>query len=270
MDECVNDEMLDDGAGIEFVEGAKPVIELLDFPYKAEELLATVVRGYGQVYNTHITLTEVHHNLDELQKTKLKTPLSFLNSVWLIKNVTRAWANQMVRYRVGTSFVQESLRFSVAERTRVLLPQGLTPAAEAEYRAGARAAVGAYRRAMMLGGEVQDARGLLPLNTLTSLFASINLQTLAHIYEQRHCCQAQAEEWTPMVEAMKEMIGEESAVVASFLEAPWENPNCVTCGFGAAFDRPCKMKHLFDRNLIAMANKNLTGLVLVGTPPEGE
>lgn len=249
----MDDTMLDEAAGVEFVKGAQPEVTLMDFPYEADVVLATVVRGYGQVYDTEISAEEIVQYLSELEKTKLKTPLRFLNTVWLIKNVTRAWCNQLTRYSLGTGFVQESLRFSVHGCVQVLIPSSLTPAAEAEYRVGVRAAVGAYKRAMMLGGAVQDARGLLPLNTLTSIFVTVNMQSLCHIYEQRQCCQAQTEEWTPVLNTMKTLVTEESETVGSFMEGSWENPNCVTCGFKANFDRPCHRQELFDKNLVRLA-----------------
>src|SRR5262245_56927824 len=134
-DACMDEKMIDDTAGIEFVEGSYPDVQLLSITEDAETVLATVVRGYSGDYRSTIQKDEVEHWLSDLDATALQTPVDFIHTTWLIRNVTRAWANQLVRYRVGTSFVQESLRFSRHEKVQVLLPGALVgKPAEADYR----------------------------------------------------------------------------------------------------------------------------------------
>jgi hypothetical protein len=255
-DGCTDGSDLDAEAGVEFVSGARPNIRLLSWQRDADWTLATVTRGYSGVYSTEIEEKEVIGNLLDLGKTKLKTPLAFINTVWLFKDVTRAFCNQLERYRVGTAFVQESLRFAKHQQVRVLVPADLGVENVVRYRRGVRAAVSAYHRAVEAGAAVQDARGMLPLNTLTSIFVSMNMQTLAHVYAQRMCCQAQQEEWTPVVKGMKECLEVAAPFCASFLQAPWEDDTCVDCGFKASFDRPCERQSLFEVNLVQMASRS--------------
>ena len=259
IDACVSEEMLDEAAGIQFIPGGRPIVNFVAVTGAPRRTLGLVTRGYAGKYDTAISLLETREVLDDLAKTKLQTPLSFIATVWLLSDVTRAFCNQLVRYRVGTSFVQESLRFSVHERVRVLLPQKLIgTAGEAPYKEGARAAVRNYKLAMEAGGETQDARGLLPLNTLTSIFFNCNLQTLSSIYTQRMCCQAQSEEWTPVMQSMKHQLDMESKELAAFLKAPWEG-GAVDCGFGASFDRPCTNDEKFGANLDALISRRVLG-----------
>lgn len=62
--------------------------------------------------------------LEQLQKTKIKAPLEFVQFHFLIEGVTRGFTHQMVRQRTAT-FVQESTRFAVKEDVPVGLPPSL-------------------------------------------------------------------------------------------------------------------------------------------------
>lgn len=225
-------------------------VQLLDLSYDAAKVVALATRGYGGTYTPQISRDEIDHNLEELRKTKLKTPLRFANSVWLLNNVTRSFTHQMVRYDIGTAFVQESLRFAVHERVRVLVPRRALERPEhlRHYAIGAAEAVTNYHRMLQDGAPAEDARGLLPSNVLTSIFCSLNLSTVAHIYEQRMCCQAQAEEWITVATEFKRQLEAQQPELAGFITAPWECGQ-VNCGFNAKFDRPCAYADKFKRNL---------------------
>lgn len=265
-DICIPEEEFDEAAGVKFVLGASPDVQLLAMTENPRKTLAAVVRGYTGVHSPIISIEEQMTMIRELAATKLQTPLAFVNMVWLFHDMTRAWCNQLERYRVATSFVQQTLRFNynAKQLVKVLIPRriatpGNNEALEA-YRVGARESVRAYHKAIDAGAAQEDARGLLPLNTLSSVFFGCNLQTLAHIYSQRMCCQAQSEEWTPVMQLMKATVSQQSRELARFLLAPWEG-GAVSCGFGASFDRPCTNHELFDNNLDVVVSKRYIGAI---------
>lgn len=78
-----------------------------------------VVRDKSQVL-----YAERRDFLEQLQKTKIKAPLEFVQFHFLIEGVTRGFTHQMVRQRTAT-FVQESTRFAVKEDVPVGLPPSL-------------------------------------------------------------------------------------------------------------------------------------------------
>lgn len=266
-DICLAEEEFDAVAGVKFVMGASPDVQLVSITSNPRKTLAAVVRGYTGVHSPIIGIEEQMTMMRELAATKLQTPLAFVNMVWLFHGMTRAWCNQLERYRVATSFVQQTLRFNYNEKqlVKVLIPRRLLQPTQAlaleAYRVGARESVRAYHKAIEAGAAQEDARGLLPLNTLSSVFFGCNLQTLAHIYSQRMCCQAQSEEWTPVMQLMKAAVHQESRELAKFMLAPWEG-GAVSCGFGASFDRPCTNHEFFDTNLEKVVSARYIGTIV--------
>lgn len=210
--------------------------------------LATVTRGYSQEYNYFITDDEVTKFLSDLESTKLQTPNAFVTMVWLLKNVTRNFEQQLTRYRVGTAFVCESLRFS-DKRNAEFYCKMKTERGRSIYRTSMAAAIEEYEMLIANGEATQDSRDVLPGSICTHLFFSCNLQTLAHIYAQRACCQAQSEEWGAVLGQMSSLLQEQAPALQKFLKAPWEDKKCISCGFGASFDRTCSNQNLFDQNL---------------------
>lgn len=244
---------------VEFVTPPCARVELLALTEQPEKVLALLARGYAQVYEPEISPEETTKYLDDLSATKLKTPLGFLNAIFLVRDVSRALTHQLVRTRVGASFVQESLRFSVHDTVRVLLPPNVANGVNATslYCEAAERSVRSYHELIEGGYPAEEARGLLPTNTLTSIFVGYSLQTLAHVYNQRMCCQAQHGEWQAMLDLMITQVEERAPQLMGFFQAPWEDPNTVSCGFGASFDRPCTKQALFDANLRALAADRL-------------
>lgn len=225
----------------------------------SEEVLAIVTRGYSGVYSSLLEPGDVEKFFADLQLTKLKTPNAFVNMVWLLTNVTRNFEQQLTRYRVGTAFVAESLRFSDKRNAEFYVPAHLTENQAQDFRSACMYSIAKYEDMLYQGAAIQDARGVLPGNICTHMFVSLNLQTLTHIYEQRRCCQAQGYvdgEWGVVLEAMKGELEKQSAF-GEMLQAPWDNKNCTTCGFAASFDRPCKEQHRFDKNLKEQAAERL-------------
>jgi hypothetical protein len=228
-----------------------------------EWLVAVTTQGYTGKFSTSMTAEEVDEFWRELGNTKLKAPLEMANTVWLLEDVTRSFTHQLVRYRTA-SVVQESLRFSVqdANKAGVMVPASFLRDASTleDYCNTAEESFRAYDRIIEAGHPVQDARAILPHNTCTRLYFGVDMRTLAHIAEQRYCCQAQGSgagesgEWTSVMDQMKEQLLQAGfSYYAAQFKAPWESPSCVSCGFGASFDRPCSYQDKFDFNLAHQA-----------------
>jgi flavin-dependent thymidylate synthase len=220
-----------------------------------EWVVAQATKGYTGHYSSE-KLSEEELNLfwKELGATKLKGPLEMASTFWLIEDVTRAFTHQFARYRIGVSMVQESQRFSYQDKNlaHIAVPSNIAKDGEKTemFIDSCETALSTYNQAIKQGVAIQDARALLPTGICTRLYATISMNSLAHIYSQRKCCQAQADEWSKVVDQFKaELEAHTLYHYAATLIAPWEDPRCTNCGFGAAFDRPCKNAKLFEANL---------------------
>lgn len=219
-----------------------------------EWVVAQATKGYTGHYSSEpLTEQEVQTFWQELGATKLKGPLEMAQTFWLVEDVTRAFTHQLARYRMGMSMVQESQRFSVQEgiRAKIMIPQNVTRSGELEaFIESCEQAMIGYHTAILAGIPVQDARAYLPQHICTRLYVNFTMSSLAHVYDQRSCCQAQEGEWEILIQQFKQELWDKGFIhYHDTLMAPWENPTCTSCGFGAAFDRPCSHKAKFDRNL---------------------
>lgn len=147
------------------------------------------------------------------------TPLEMIHYVFLIKNVTRAFTHQLVRYRIGTSYAQESLRFVNASGRTVLLPPELKGREEeiAIYARGVSEALKVYKELLRRGVPVQAARGVLPTNILTHIWVSLSHKTLQRIFAQRISELAQRGEWEYVLAQCKTAIHERYPALAGSL-----------------------------------------------------
>jgi thymidylate synthase (FAD) len=220
-----------------FVKPAAATVELVT--YTAEPTLAIyhTTKAYKGLYTTNLDEEYgIKDSLTDVVNTKLQTPLEMVHMLWLLKDVTRAFTHQLVRYRVGTAFVQESMRFlGMKGMFKILITD---KANNREYKAAGIAAVKNYVEQIENGVPSEDARGILPTNILTNIYFDCSLRTLQGIFPQRLCCQAQQGEWQPILREMRQQIGTKMGrQVEDLLLAPYERG--VPCGYRASFDRKC-------------------------------
>jgi flavin-dependent thymidylate synthase len=180
-----------------------------------------------------VTRAEREALLPDMRKTILTTPMEAISLHFLIEGVTRAFTHQLVRNRTS-GYAQESMRFAVmgAEeqgRIPIALPPSLTGTlSEEEWYAqkdvdidhteGAqrqrliwddslRRMENAYSNLVSRGMPAEDARGLLPTNTLTRIHWVTNLRSLQAEAGKRLSTQAQFE-WRAVIAAIARAIRE--------------------------------------------------------------
>jgi thymidylate synthase (FAD) len=232
---------------IAFVKPAAASVELVTFTAIPKWTMYLTTRAYKGMYHTQDDFEYMQDDaIADIQKTKLQTPLEMIHMLWLLNDVTRAFTHQLVRYRVGTAFIQESMRFFGMKKTfKVLITGeaagskgGLTDVPWDDYITGATSAIENYVKMLDRGIPDQDARGVLPTNILTNIYFDCSLRTLQHIFPQRLCCQAQQGEWQPILREMRKLIAKKMGEdVEQILRAPYERGE--DCGYRASFDRPC-------------------------------
>lgn len=199
------------------------------------------------------------HYWAESFKTHLKAPWEFMDFHFMIESVTRAWTHQAVRQRTAV-YAQESMRFAVKDSLldgAVRAGPNITgnPVAESEYWSAIEAVQDAYHRLIELGIPAEDARGLLPHDTLTRMNYKTNLRNLAEHLGNRLCTQAQFE-WRLVAASLRQAIRDYIPLDQTnywqfqlIAESPIFQPVCFTvgkCPFKADFDRGCTIRKRVD------------------------
>lgn len=229
-----------------------------------------VVRNLAEVSNEQ----RVHY-WSESFKTHLKAPWESIDFHFMIENVPRSFTHQIVRQRTAV-YAQESMRFAVKDDLlkNVMPGPSITNSnsvIESEYWSMIEAIGESYLKLIELGVPAEDARGLLPHDTLTRLHYKTNLRNLADHLGNRLCTQAQFH-WRIVAAQLRKAIREykppfarpdESAftydtgtpVVTNdwqfelISDSPIFQPVCFTmgkCPFHASFDRGCVIRKRVD------------------------
>lgn len=218
-----------------------------------------------------VTDEERVHYWGEVQKTHLKAPLEAIDLHFMVEGVTRAFTHQMVRQRTAV-YAQESMRFAVKDS--IAARPGPLVAADPDAMSIWDDAIDriweAYNVLIASGIPAEEARGLLPHDTLTRLNFKTNLRNLADHLGNRLCTQAQWE-WRLVAAAMRKAIGTYRAPIVrpdeskvgyegyepttrlavtdwqfrAIAESDMFRPVCYAmgrCPFQAGFDRGCTIR----------------------------
>lgn len=141
---------------------------------------------------SEITDEERKHYFDECFKTALDTPLEAIDFHFMVEGVTRAHTHQEVRQRTAV-FAQESLRFAVKEKIDARpgpIIEG-DPKLKEEWEKTVQIIHETYLWLIGHGVPAEEARGLLPHDTLTRMHHKVNLRSLKQELGKRTCTQAQ-------------------------------------------------------------------------------
>jgi len=148
----------------------------------------------------------------------IKTSFEFLNYVFDIKGVSRAFTHQLVRTRTA-SFQQQSQRAVDASGFDYIETSD-----DPIFWNSCEDSIKSYKELIGKGESIQDARGVLPTNICTEIMVSANLRTLSDMSSTRLCKRTQGE----YQDVFKAMVSEIIKV------HPWFRPllevHCVKTG----------------------------------------
>lgn len=163
----------------------------------------------------------------EYMRDTIKSSWEFVEYVFRIDGVTRAFTHQLVRTRTG-SYAQEAMRVVDASEHPVDIPPKIAdnPRHKQIWDAGVGTVMQAYAALLEEGAAPQDARGALPTNITTSIMCKFNLRTLHEMAKLRLCTRTQGE-YQDVFRAMRDLVHTEHPWVAEhgFLEV-----HCVSTG----------------------------------------
>ena len=165
----------------------------------------------------------------EYMRDTIKSSWEFVDYTFLIEGVTRAFTHQFVRTRTG-SYAQETMRAIDVRDHAVNEPESISADGEFDsyWHSGINSALNYYSRLIDAGAPIQDARGILPTNITTSIWAKFNLRTLHDMAKLRLFTRT-AGEYQNVFRLMREAVLEVHPWAEDFIQV-----HCVesgTCAF---------------------------------------
>ena len=153
----------------------------------------------------------------------IKSSWEFVDYIFMLEDVTRAFTHQLVRHRAGTAFAQQSQRTVDMTGFSYVATGDLVDEKTADiYDSLMDIIACAYEQMVDSGIRPEDARGALPTNVCTSICFKANLRTLHNICSERLCVKAQGE-MQNVVQMMRDAVVEVH---------PWTEPMLrVGCAF---------------------------------------
>lgn len=229
------------------------LVSMTPKPLQAMTAAAMLYEGKVIHHPTEVTREDALRWLADMTRTELKAPLEFIDLHFLFEGVTRAFTHQLVRQRTAV-YVQESMRFAVKDDAAncVAMPPFIEALAEDApmrrvWQHAADTMGGAYQMLVDGGVPAEDARGLLPTNTVTKVHYKTNLRGLVLHGGMRLCSQAQFEwkqVWAQMLDAITNYGNpidhwQQQAIASLFRPVCYHTGRCQ---FRAMTDRWCNIR----------------------------
>jgi flavin-dependent thymidylate synthase len=237
-------------------EAPEPKVTLVSMTNKPLQVMTSAAMLYeGRVVHNpaEVSKEDAVRWLADMSRTELKAPLEFIDLHFLLEGVTRAFTHQLVRQRTAV-YVQESMRFAVKDNAADCVAMPPTIAALPKdapmrrvWQHAADTMGGAYQMLVDGGTPAEDARSLLPTNTVTKVHYKTNLRGLVQHGGMRLCSQAQYEwkqVWHGMLEAIKSYGNpidswQQEAIASMFRPVCYHTGRCQ---FRAMADRWCVIR----------------------------
>lgn len=130
----------------------------------------------------------------EYMRETIKSSWEFADYTFSIEDVSRVFTHQLVRTRHG-SYAQQAQRVADLGAVEVLMPPSVADDYDAKgaWEDARSESQEVYKALVADGIPLQDARGILPQNTLTNIMAKFNLRTLSEMALVRLCTRVQGE-----------------------------------------------------------------------------
>ena len=224
-------------------------------PIRTMYAMAQNMRG-NMIHREELKQVPIETAIETLEefdpkKTRLTGVLEFFWMAFQVEFVPRAFTHQLVRHR-QCAFSQESLRFTVKAGgdfqydigPSVLNNINHNRDTVKEYEAIMEMIQQGYAKLLDMGVKTEDARGVLPINTMTKIGFQIHFRELIKVCEVRDCYQSQAH-WKRVMAMIKDEI--KCNVPGGDYLVKWLIPACERsgrCEFTSLWDRACKKEAL--------------------------
>lgn len=142
----------------------------------------------------------------EYMANTIPSSWEFVDYVFLVEGVSRAYTHQQVRTRAA-SYAQQTMRVLNMGEFDYVYTDRLqeNPGAKAQIDAALNAIKLAYNNVIELGLPAEDARGILPTNIATNIVCKFNLRTFVDLAKSRTGGRTQSE-YQKVVNAMVDEV----------------------------------------------------------------
>ena len=154
--------------------------------------------------------------LDYMAKT-IKSSWEFIDVTFLLSGVSRAVAQQITRTRTA-SYAMQSMRVTNASELNVVEGKKLEGNQLEMYRTAVESSKQSYKELVEAGVSLEDARGVLPLNTECNLVCKYNFRSATDLIKARKSLRAQGE-YGEIVREMERLILEVWPWSGAFFES---------------------------------------------------
>lgn len=208
-------------------------VKLINYTQDAPELLVytkSTRLTQGEETRKQISSLSPQLLIEQLQYMASTIPSSweFVDYVFEIKDVTRAFTHQFVRTRTG-SYAQQTMRMLEKQNFGFMVPESvkLNSNSYNTYMDCMDTIQQAYDSMLADGIPAEDARGVLPTNIHTNIIAKFNLRTIADMAKSRTGGRTQSE-YRDVFEAMaKEVISVHPWAELFLFPENWEDLHFV-------------------------------------------
>lgn len=176
----------------------------------------------------------------EYMKGTIQSSWEFVDYIFAISVVSRAFTHQLVRHRVGTSFAQQSQRtVDMSGFEHINPPKIIEDPAQLETWLNAMKDINDYYQELLQEGALpEDARGILPTNVATNIVFKANLRTLHEMARKRLCVKAQGEFQSVFRAIRDEVLRVHPWADVLHAECAWNG----TCAFPSFPTEKCPVK----------------------------
>lgn len=156
----------------------------------------------------------IAEEMDYISKT-IRSSWEFVDYIFQVTRVTRAYTHQQVRTRTGAYAQQSQRSVDMSNGIDVIMPESVARAGKtAQWEIVVHTIEELYRELREAGVPTEDCRGMLPTNITTNIICKFDLRTVADLCGKRDNPRAQGE----YTEVVKGMVREVLRV------HPWAQP----------------------------------------------
>lgn len=155
----------------------------------------------------------------------IKSPFEFVDYIFQIEGVSKNFTHQLVRTRTG-AYQQETSRALDMGGQPVVMPEAFkdNEVLMNLFHDAVADADAHYQQIIAAGGQLQDARSVVPSNMETKIQCKFNLRTMSDMAKNRLCARTQGE-YQDAYRMMRELVLEQHPWADSLLQVA-----CVATG----------------------------------------
>jgi len=215
------------------METKKPKIILSSWTKDPDEIIALAVSAWASDHITEDkkTIESPQYMVRKAISAFHQTALEYVNLVFVIKNVSRAFQQQLTRTRQAAYSIQSMrvvLKKGFAENGHYTMPPNLSSGQQKLFKLAMLNIQHNYENLLDEGIPTEDARGILPLNIHSDITMTINLRALYHMTKQRLCLNTQWEYRQVVLQMRDEIEKKLGKIYSKLIKAPCIGPSkCV-------------------------------------------